>query len=97
MRPGWRGRRGRRTRGKALAFKLKEAGRRRGESGERKGDTTHHVIEARRGELCHHRLREGVVRCLEETEDHIVEPVTATPSASCTSYRKIAYQNSQAL
>ena len=33
-----------------------------------------HVIEPRRGQLGHHRLREGVVGRLEEPEDDVVRP-----------------------
>lgn len=34
----------------------------------------YHVVEPRWTQLSHHRLREGVVRCLEQTEHDIVGP-----------------------
>lgn len=38
------------------------------------GCQTHHIVEARRGQLRHHRLRERVVRSLEESGDDVVCP-----------------------
>lgn len=55
-------------------YRLKNCGCMGQTSKARRDQTAYHVVESRRTQLSHHRLRVGVIRCLEQTKHDIVRP-----------------------
>jgi hypothetical protein len=60
---------------------------------------TYHVVETGRTQFSHHRLREGIVRSLEQPKHDVVCPALPCTSEGASPARNPAqtYQNSQAL